>query len=151
MTEAAIRAAVAVDAHLGGMDEYESVKDLLDAIRSRCVGSALAKLDLAQAQVQAALDAVAPILKEEEKEDEWASILEAAKAQDIKWKIAMPTLDSEHGVYVWALKSQEEMGELSAALLARIGNRRIPEDTALEECDQLIAVLLRVRTLLRKE
>ena len=80
--------------------------------------------------------------------ERWASILDAAARQDGRWKIPMPDLMNDHGVYVWALKASEEMGELSAALLARIGNRKVPNDTALEECDQLIAVLLRVRTLL---
>ena len=80
---------------------------------------------------------------------EWTSILDAAARQDIRWRIPMPDLTTDHGVYVWALKASEEMGELSAALLARIGNRKEPNDTALEECDQLIAVLLRVRTLLQ--
>ena len=83
-------------------------------------------------------------------EREWVSILEAAEAQDVRWKIPMPDLSDDRGVFVWALKAQEEMGELSAALLARIGNRKVPKDTALGECDQLIAVLLRVRVLLER-
>ncbi|KKK79249.1 hypothetical protein LCGC14_2835420, partial [marine sediment metagenome] len=62
--------------------------------------------------------------------DRWDSILAAAERQDIKWKIPMPDLSTNRGVYVWALKASEEMGELSAALLARIGNRTVPEDNA---------------------
>ena len=80
--------------------------------------------------------------------DNWSDILDAAARQDIRWKIPMPDLSTDHGIYVWALKAQEEMGELSATLLARIGNRKVPSDTALVECDQLIAVLLRIRGLL---
>ncbi len=75
----------------------------------------------------------------------WGGVLDAAERQDIRWKIPMPSLKEERGIYVWALKAQEEMGELSAALLARIGNRKIPKDSALAECDQLSAVLLRIR------
>lgn len=81
--------------------------------------------------------------------DSWESVLEAASKQDIRWKIPMPDLSTDHGIYVWALKAQEEMGELSATLLARIGNRKVPSDSALVECDQLIAVLLRIRELLQ--
>lgn len=81
----------------------------------------------------------------------WAGILDAAAQQDIRWKIPMPPLGTDYGIYVWALKASEEMGELSAALLARIGQRTEPDDTALEECDQLIAVLLRVREQLRED
>ena len=80
--------------------------------------------------------------------DRWTSILDAAAKQDIRWQIPMPNLDSEYAIYVWALKASEEMGELSAALLARAGKRKTPKDTALEECDQLIAVLLRIREML---
>ena len=79
-----------------------------------------------------------------ERATRWGAILDAADRQDVRWKIPMPNLDTDHGVYVWALKASEEMGELSAALLARIGNRKEPADTALEECAQLIAVLLRI-------
>lgn len=77
----------------------------------------------------------------------WESILKAASRQDIRWKIPMPDLSTDNGIYVWALKAQEEMGELSATLLAIIGNRKVPSDSALVECDQLIAVLLRIREL----
>lgn len=78
--------------------------------------------------------------------EKWAGVLDAATRQDIRWKMPMPSLAEDvNGVYVWALKASEEMGELSAALLARIGSRKNPNDTALEECDQLIAVLLRIR------
>ena len=83
--------------------------------------------------------------------DRWESILEQMQGQDAKWKIPMPYLDTEHGIFVWALKAQEEMGELSAALLACIGHRKAPKDFALVECDQMIAVLLRIRDILTME
>lgn len=78
----------------------------------------------------------------------WFSILDTAAKQDIKWKIPMPDLSTARGVFVWALKASEEMGELSAALLAEIGNRGMPDNSSLEECDQLIAVLIRLRAYL---
>ena len=77
----------------------------------------------------------------------WASILSVAAAQDAKWRYPMPDIDEANGGYVWALKAKEEMGELSAALLAGIHGQPGRGD-ALEECRQLIAVLLRVATFL---
>lgn len=86
-----------------------------------------------------------------EKLAEWAPILEAAQRQDIKWKKPMPTdIDfGDNSVYVWALKAQEELGELSAALLGGLIDKEGRGD-ALEECYQLIAVLLRVAAALRE-
>jgi hypothetical protein len=75
---------------------------------------------------------------------EWAPILETAQQQDIKWKKPMPEIDfGDEAIYVWALKAQEEMGELSAALLGGLIGKEGRGDV-LEECYQLIAVLLRV-------
>ena len=82
---------------------------------------------------------------------QWMGILQAAEAQDIKWKIPMPDLITKHGIYVWVLKAQEEMGELSAAMLSYIGHRKPPKDTALTECEQLISILLRIHTMLTSE
>ena len=83
---------------------------------------------------------------------EWGPILEVVKQQDIKWKKPMPEIDfGDEGIYVWALKAQEEMGELSAALLGGLIGKEGRGDV-LEECYQLIAVLLRIaRAALPKE
>ncbi len=74
-------------------------------------------------------------------------ILEQFKRQQERWKKPMPGLDGENAVFIWCLKAQEELGELSAALLGRLIGKEGRGDP-LEEVDQLIAVLLRVRTAL---
>ena len=80
------------------------------------------------------------------REETWALILEVAERQDIKWKKPMPEIDfATESIYVWALKAQEEMGELSAALLGGLIGKEGRGDV-LEECYQLIAVLLRIAT-----
>lgn len=56
----------------------------------------------------------------------------------------MPPISSELGVCVWAMKAQEELGELSAVLLGNLIGKE-NRGNALDECDQLIAVLLRIR------
>ena len=86
-----------------------------------------------------------------DRDDRWRSILEQADRPDMRWQILMPDLTTEHGGFVWAMKAQEEMGELSAVLLSCLGHRKEPKDVALVECDQLIAVLLRVRELLETD
>jgi len=56
----------------------------------------------------------------------------------------MPALPDETAVYVWMLKAQEELGELAMALLGQLIGKDGRGDP-MEECDQLLAVLLRVR------
>ena len=86
-----------------------------------------------------------------DRDDRWRSILEQADRQDVRWKIPMPDLSTEHGVFVWVMKAQEELGELSATLLSGLGHRKEPEDSALVECAQLISVLLRIHDLLETD
>lgn len=75
----------------------------------------------------------------------WTGVLEQAARQDVRWwRHAMPTLPDAEAVYAWAMKAQEELGELSAALLGQLIGKE-GRGQPLEECDQLIAVLLRVR------
>jgi hypothetical protein len=76
--------------------------------------------------------------------ESWADILDAATQQDIRWRYPMPTLPDAEAVYVWCLKAQEELGELAAALLGQLIGKE-GRGEALVECDQLIAVLLRIR------
>lgn len=102
-------------------------------------------------EAQALLANLPPAGERAEKLAKWAPILEVAERQDIKWKKPMPTdIDfGDNSVYVWALKAQEELGELSAALLGGLIGKDGWGD-ALEECYQLIAVLLRVAAALRE-
>lgn len=81
---------------------------------------------------------------------EWLPIIEEAKRQDERWLKPMPELPDKEAVYVWAMKAQEELGELSAALLGRLILKDGRGDP-LTECHQLIAVLMRVATALSGE
>jgi hypothetical protein len=80
---------------------------------------------------------------------EVAGVLEQFVRQQERWQQPMPEFPGAEAVYVWALKAQEELGELSAALLGGLIGKEGRGD-ALEECDQLIAVLLRVRSALAR-
>jgi hypothetical protein len=80
---------------------------------------------------------------EAERLREWAPILETAKRQDEKWLKPMPEFPSHEAVFVWALKAQEELGEMSAALLAHLIGKEGRGDP-LAECYETIAVLLRI-------
>jgi len=94
--------------------------------------------------IAGASPAAAALPAQEERLREWAPILEAAQRQDIRWKKPMPEIDfGDEAIFIWALKAQEEMGELSAALLGGLIGKEGRGDV-LEECYQLIAVLLRI-------
>jgi hypothetical protein len=82
--------------------------------------------------------------------DTWLPVIEEAKRQDERWQKPMSELPSEKAVFVWALKAQEELGELSAALLGRLIEKDGRGDP-LTECYQTIAVLMRVARALLPE
>ncbi len=80
----------------------------------------------------------------------WLPVIAQVESQAERWKIPMPGMSEPGAALIWALKASEEMGELSAALLGRAIGKDGRGDP-LEECYQLMAVLLRVAELLLKE
>jgi hypothetical protein len=88
--------------------------------------------------------------EELERLQEWLPVIEEAERQDKRWLKPMPEFPSEQAVFVWALKAQEELGELSAALLGQVISKDGRGDP-LTECYQTIAVLMRVAIALRAE
>lgn len=117
--------------------------------RAQAVGRGLTEIVVLRKALEAAERERDEARAEAGRYREWAPILEAAKRQDGKWRRPMPTLPSEAGVYVWALKASEEMGELSAALLGRFIGKDGRGDP-LAECHELIAVLLRIAAALKE-
>ena len=124
----------------GETEVRDGVLSAADRKRWRLLPSLLDALEEARCERD---EAQAEAVRLHEALREWAPILEAAKHQDGKWQRPMPSLPSHEGVYVWALKAQEELGEMSAALLGRFIGKEGRGDP-LAECYETIAVLLRV-------
>ncbi len=80
----------------------------------------------------------------------WLPVIEQVALQTERWRKPMPDISEPGAAVIWALKASEEMGELSAALLGRAIGKEGRGDP-LEECYQLMAVLLRVSSALLKE
>ena len=93
---------------------------------------------------------VGPLLADRERVVPWLPVIAQVENQDERWKMPMPDISDPNAAMIWALKASEEMGELSAALLGRAIGKDGRGDP-LEECYQLMAVLLRVAGALLKE